>query len=52
MLLPEESHAIQYLPRSGASSVEPLPEVCVFSLELFDALGVELCTAWRRVDCL
>jgi hypothetical protein len=50
MLLTKESHAIQYLPRSGAGSVEPLPQIGVFSFQFFDALRIELCAARCRVD--
>jgi hypothetical protein len=50
MLLAEEPHAIQYLPRSGAGCVEALLEVCVFTLELFDTLGIELCSSRNGFD--
>lgn len=50
MLLPEESHAIQYLPRSCARGFETSFEIGVFFLELIDSFGVHSRTARRRID--
>lgn len=50
MLLPEESHAIQYLPRSGASGFETSFEVGVFLLKLIDSFRIHSRTARCRID--
>ena len=52
MLLAKESHAIQYLPGSGAGRLEPPLEVSVFLLEPVHSLGIHFRPARRGIDRL
>jgi hypothetical protein len=42
MLLPEKPNPVQKLPGSRPGGFKALPELCVFELEPFDALGCDL----------
>jgi hypothetical protein len=52
VLLPQESHTIQYLPRSGASRFEPSLEIGVFRFESLDPLRCCARGAWRSLERL
>jgi hypothetical protein len=52
VLLAEKSHAIQYLPRSGAGRFEPALEIGILLLETVHSFRIHSRPSGRRIDCL
>ena len=52
MLLPQETHAIEYLASPGARGFEPTLEIGIFLLELLNSLGIQLGAPGGRVERL
>jgi hypothetical protein len=52
MLLPQKTHAVQHLARSGTSRFEPLPEIRVFDLPPLDSFGIHARSSRRGIERL